>query len=63
MKKFFTILAMFVFFCSNAFAKEEIEFQNPQAGVYIFKINTKCCVKPLLKRSFQHMAKRRLKVR
>lgn len=41
MKNFFTILAMFVFFCSNAFAKEEIEFQNPQAGVYIFKINTK----------------------
>ncbi len=41
MKKFLAILTLLFFFCSNAFAKEGIELKTPEAGIYIFKINTK----------------------
>lgn len=42
MKKLLATLLIALFCLStNAWAKEKIEFQNPQAGVYIFKVNTK----------------------
>ena len=35
------LIGLFFLFCTNVYAKEKIEYNNPKAGIYILKINTK----------------------
>lgn len=41
MKKLFWIFTAFIFILSPVFSKEIVKFNNDEAGVYVFKINTK----------------------